>query len=39
MRTPIHSLQVASALARFIDDEVLPGTGISKPAIGGRYQP
>ncbi len=28
MRTTIHSLQVADALYRFIDDEVLPGTGI-----------
>ncbi len=28
MRTPIHSLQVASVLVRFIEDEVLPGTGI-----------
>jgi malate synthase len=27
--TPIHSLQVATVLQRFIDDEVLPGTGIS----------
>ena len=29
MRTPIHSLQVADVLVRFIDDEVLPGTGIA----------
>ncbi len=29
MFTSIHSLQVASVLARFIDDEVLPGTGVS----------
>ena len=28
MRTAIHSLQVDTALARFINDEVLPGTGI-----------
>jgi malate synthase len=28
MRKPIHSLHVDAALARFIDDEVLPGTGI-----------
>jgi malate synthase len=28
MRTAIHSLQVDAALARFIHDEVLPGTGI-----------
>ena len=29
MRTSIHSLQVDTALQRFIDDEVLPGTGIA----------
>ena len=29
MRTTHHSLQVAPTLASFIDDEVLPGTGIS----------
>ncbi|HLL18112.1 MAG TPA: malate synthase G, partial [Rubrivivax sp.] len=29
MRQHIHSLQVASVLARFIEDEVLPGTGVS----------
>jgi malate synthase len=28
MRTTIHSLQVADALHRFIEDEVLPGTGV-----------
>jgi len=28
-RTPIHSLQVATELARFVEDQVLPGTGIS----------
>ena len=28
MRTALHSLQVDTALQRFIDDEVLPGTGI-----------
>ncbi len=28
MRTTIHRLQVANQLLRFIDDEVLPGTGI-----------
>ncbi len=27
-RTPIHSLQVATNLYRFIEDEVLPGTGV-----------
>ena len=29
MRTPIHGLQVADVLVRFIEDEVLPGTGIA----------
>ncbi len=29
MRTTIHSLQVDDILHRFIDDEVLPGTGIA----------
>ena len=29
MRTTVHSLQVASVLHRFIEDEVLPGTGIA----------
>ncbi|WP_395701039.1 malate synthase G [Aquabacterium sp.] len=28
-RTPIHRLQVATELVRFIDDQVLPGTGIA----------
>ena len=28
-RTPIHRLQVASNLQRFIDEEVLPGTGVT----------
>ena len=28
MRTDVHSLQVADSLYRFIEDEVLPGTGI-----------
>ncbi len=28
-RTSIHRLQVASSLQRFIDDEVLPGTGVA----------
>jgi len=27
-RTPVHSLQVATELHRFIEDEVLPGTGV-----------
>ena len=29
MRITLHSLQVDSALHRFIDDEVLPGTGVA----------
>ena len=29
MRTSIHSLQVADVLVRFIEDEALPGTGIT----------
>ncbi|MDP3611725.1 MAG: malate synthase G, partial [Rubrivivax sp.] len=29
MRSSIHSLQVDTALLRFIDDEVLPGTGVA----------
>ena len=28
-RTPAHSLQVATVLHQFIEDKVLPGTGIS----------
>ncbi|HSQ72598.1 MAG TPA: malate synthase G [Rubrivivax sp.] len=28
MRTPVHSLQVATPLYRFIESEVLPGTGV-----------
>ena len=30
MRTTLHSLQVADVLLRFIDDEVLPGTGVAR---------
>jgi malate synthase len=37
MRTPIHSLQVDAALARFIDDEVLPGTGIERAAFWAGF--
>ncbi len=29
-RTTVHGLQVATPLLRFIDDQVLPGTGIDK---------
>ena len=28
-RTPIHRLQVATSLAQFIDQQVLPGTGVA----------
>ena len=32
-RTTIHGLQVATPLLRFIEDQVLPGTGINKAAF------
>ncbi|MEO5772120.1 MAG: malate synthase G [Burkholderiaceae bacterium] len=32
-RTSLHGLQVANELQRFIDDEVLPGTGIAPDAF------
>jgi malate synthase len=32
-RTPVHGLQVDSQLKRFIDDEVLPGTGVDAAAF------
>ena len=32
-RTPIHRLQVASNLMQFIDDSVLPGTGVASAAF------
>jgi malate synthase len=32
-RTAIHGLKVDSALARFIDEEVLPGTGVERAAF------
>ena len=28
-RTPVHRLQVATSLVRFVEDQVLPGTGIT----------
>ena len=37
MRTALHSLQVDSALLRFIDDEVLPGTGIVPAAFWAGF--
>ena len=36
-RTPIHRLQVASNLARFINDQVLPGTGVSAEAFWAGF--
>ena len=33
VRTSIHRLQVATSLQRFIDDEVLPGTGMQREAF------
>ena len=32
-RTPVHSLHVATPLHAFINDEVLPGTGVSIDAF------
>ncbi|MFO1291555.1 MAG: malate synthase G [Rubrivivax sp.] len=37
MRTQIHSLQVADPLVRFIDTEVLPGTGIARDAFWAGF--
>ena len=37
MRTTLHSLQVATPLVRFIDDEVLPGTGIQPAAFWAGF--
>ena len=37
MRTTLHSLQVADTLLRFIDDEVLPGTGIDRTAFWAGF--
>ncbi len=37
MRTPIHSLQVAEVLQTFIDDEVLPGTGVSSATFWAGF--
>ncbi len=31
--TPIHQLQVATSLYRFVEDEVLPGTGVNSAAF------
>lgn len=32
-RTPIHGLQVATSLFRFVEDKVLPGTGVDSAAF------
>ena len=37
MRTTRHSLQVSDVLLRFIDDEVLPGTGIAPAAFWAGF--
>jgi malate synthase len=36
-RTARHRLQVATSLARFIDDEVLPGTGVDPAAFWAGF--
>ena len=36
-RTPIHSLQVATELADFINQKVLPGTGVSSDAFWSGF--
>jgi malate synthase len=36
-RTTLHRLQVATPLVRFIDDEVLPGTGVSPEAFWAGF--
>ncbi len=37
MRTPIHQLHVADDLVRFIDAEVLPGTGVDRDAFWAGF--
>ena len=37
MRTTLHSLQVDTALLRFIEDEVLPGTGVETAAFWAGF--
>ena len=32
-RTPVHGLQVATSLFRFVEDKVLPGTGVASDAF------
>ncbi|MCE4539160.1 malate synthase G [Pelomonas sp. P7] len=36
-RTPLHRLQVDADLARFIDTEVLPGTGVEREAFWAGF--
>ena len=37
MRTQLHGLQVANQLLRFIDEEVLPGTGVDSRAFWAGF--
>ncbi|MBU6259709.1 MAG: malate synthase G [Burkholderiales bacterium] len=37
MRTHVHSLQVSNVLYRFIEDEVLPGTGVAPSAFWSGF--
>jgi malate synthase len=37
MRNTIHSLQVDAALAAFVNDEVLPGTGVEPAAFWAGF--
>ena len=37
MYTPVHSLHVATVLHRFINDEVLPGTGVEAAAFWAGF--
>ena len=36
-RTPIHGLQVATELFRFVEDKVLPGTGVDSAAFWAGF--
>ena len=36
-RTPVHRLQVATVLHRFIEDQVLPGTGVDAAAFWAGF--
>jgi malate synthase len=38
MRTTLHGLQVDANLARFIDEEVLPGTGVDATAFWAGFE-